>query len=140
MVPKEAKFEYTFSYWIFAWFLLYYFKITKYNPKIWLVIALVINIFQQIFRIYKKDYIRIILFTIINFFIKILPLYLLRNTKYKFIDFIAGCILFIVFFLFMFYRLGSVANIIKYFNNLKNAQKHNKPSTPLITFFESNIK
>jgi len=140
MVPKEAKFEYTFSYWIFSWFLLYYFKITKYNPKIWLVIALVINIFQQIFRIYKKDYIRIILFTIINFFIKILPLYLLRNTKYKFIDFIAGCILFIVFFLFMFYRLGSVANIIKYFNNLKNAQKHNKPSTPLITFFESNIK
>jgi hypothetical protein len=139
MVPKEAEFEYTFSYWIFAWFLLYYFKFTNYNPKIWLIIAIIINIYNKIFGNYKINYLRIILLIIITFFIKILPLYLLRNTKYKFIDFIAGIVLILIFFLFMFFRLGSIQNIKKYFKNLDDAEKLNKPSTPLIAFIESHI-
>jgi hypothetical protein len=140
MIPKEAKFEYTFSYWLFAWFILYYFKITKYNPKIWLIIGVIINIFQTIVKLYNKKYIKIINYIIVNFFIKFLPLYLLRNTKYKFIDFIVGIILLIVFLLFLLLSLGSITNIIKYFKNLKDAEKYNKPSTPLITFLNKIYK
>jgi hypothetical protein len=136
MVPKHPTFEFTFSYWIFAWFLIYYFGFTKYNPKIWLIIALIINIYNYLFGYNKnKNYFLNILYFIINFFIKIIPLYLLFNTKIKFSDFIAGLVLLNVFFLWLLFRMGSIKNIIQYFKMLFKKEKNNKPSTPLINFF-----
>jgi len=136
MVPKEPTFEFTFSYWIFAWFLIYYYGFTKYNPKIWLMIALIINIVSYLigFKKNKNSYLLTILYTIINFCIKIIPIYLLRNTVSNLKDFIAGIVLLILFFLWLFFRMGSIKDIIQYFENLFEKEKKNKPSTPLISF------
>jgi hypothetical protein len=50
----DYRFDYVFSYWIFAWFLLYEFGYTSYNPKIALIIALIENIGILCLMIYFK--------------------------------------------------------------------------------------
>ncbi len=32
-----------FSYWLFIWYILYEIEITEYNPKAWLIFALISN-------------------------------------------------------------------------------------------------
>ena len=142
MVPKDPTFEFTFSYWIFVWFLIYYFGFTKYNPKIWLMIALIIKIVPYLIGLRKNNngYLLIIYYMIINFFIKIIPLYLLRNTVSNLKDFIAGIVLLILFFLWLFIRMGSIKDIIQYFENLFEKEKNNKPSTPLVSLIFSTFK
>ena len=78
------RFDFVFSYWIFTWYIFYELSITKYNPKWGLTIALIENIFVLFLMIfYKNSFIHIILFCFINFFIKIIPLWRLRKTKYE---------------------------------------------------------
>ncbi len=78
-----VRFDLVFSYWIFTWYVFYIFKIVKYNPKWGLTIALIENIgLLYLMFYYKNSWINIFLFCFVNFFIKILPLWTIRNTKY----------------------------------------------------------
>lgn len=43
------RLDYVFSYWIFAWYLLYIAKITKYNPKFVLILGIIENSFTFIY-------------------------------------------------------------------------------------------
>ena len=43
------RFDLVYSYWIFAWYLLYIFKIIPYNPKLVLIIGVVENFLGLIF-------------------------------------------------------------------------------------------
>jgi hypothetical protein len=75
------RFDLTFSYWILVWFLLYYYKLININPKWLLVLAGIENFVLLIIMIYRSYSLHdILLFIIINFFIKIIPLILLYNT------------------------------------------------------------
>lgn len=134
----EPRFEFTFSYWVFAWFLLYWFRIVKYNPKIWLIIALLIVIFGEIFRIifkkWHRTWIDIFLFIVITIIIKVIPIWILRNTRVEVDDFLAGIVLFIGFALWMVFRLGSINEIIKYEKDVENRLTEKKAATPLINF------
>jgi hypothetical protein len=114
----EERFDFVFSYWIFAWYLLYEFGITSFNPKIALTIGLINNAFAFIIMIYfKNSLINIFLFLLINLFIKIIPLWRLINTKYQLIDIYATMILFILYLLWM------ELNNIKYTTFMKNNYK-----------------
>jgi hypothetical protein len=142
----EPRFEFTFSYWIFAWFLIYYIGFIKYNPKIWLIIGLFQNIFGGIVTgvVYKyiPPYIDIFLHVLINTFIKVIPILLLWNTPLTMVDFIAGLVLFLVMFLWMYIRLGSVKAIMQYINtmNSQHTMVEKKTLTPLIYYLhKSNI-
>lgn len=69
-----------FSYWIYFWFLLYAFKLIKYSPKFALILGLIDNIIMLFLMLYfgtKRK--TIFYFIMINTFIKVLPLYLLRK-------------------------------------------------------------
>ena len=56
-----------FSYWIFIWFLLYYFKFTKYNPLLTLIVGYIITVGELIYLISQKtNKYNLIKFTIIN--------------------------------------------------------------------------
>jgi hypothetical protein len=80
---------FVFSYWIFAWFLLYELNVIKYSPKLALLFGLFENIFLFLAMIYYSNpIIKIILFCIINFFIKLLPLWILRNQRIHTRDFL----------------------------------------------------
>jgi hypothetical protein len=78
-----VRFDLVFSYWLFTWYVFYIFKIVKYNPKWGLTIGIIENIgLLCLMFYYKNSWINIFLFCFINFFIKILPLWSIRNTKY----------------------------------------------------------
>ena len=78
------RFDYVFSYWIFAWFLLYHFKVTSYNPFCALLIALFTNTIGFIGLIYYEyDMFDIVAFAIINFCIKVIPILCIKDKKIK---------------------------------------------------------
>ena len=79
---NNYRLDYVFSYWIFVWFILYYYKIIKYSPLFILLIAIIENFFLFIIHIFNfiidnsyYNFFKLIVFIFINFFIKVLPLY-----------------------------------------------------------------
>jgi hypothetical protein len=99
---NKLRFDFVFSYWIFAWYLLYMLKIVKYNPKWALTIGLIENTFAlALMFFYKNSFINIFLFCFINLFIKILPLWTLRKTKYEINGMYSLIILFCIYLLWL---------------------------------------
>lgn len=70
------------SYWIFAWYLLYIAGFPVGNPKLALIVALILNCMNLLYMIYSRSpLIRIILFILVQICIKVIPLYTLRKQK-----------------------------------------------------------
>jgi len=134
----EPRFEFTISYYIFGWFLLYYFGFVTYNPYIWLVIALLSNIIGEIYLIFiakkPKSFNDYVIYIIVDIIIKIIPIWLLRNSIIKWADFMAGIYLCILVLLWMYIRLGSIQKIIQYFHDIQSRLVEKKASTPLINY------
>lgn len=122
------RFDYYFSYWIFTWYLLYEFKITKYNPKFGLRIALIENIVILIIMFYyNNSFLHIFLVCLGIGLFKIIPLWRLRYTSIRWSD------MYMTFILFIIYILWLIINDItfkKYITDEYNNIKNNKPSTP----------
>jgi len=127
MIPR---FDLAFSYWIFAWYLLYIFKIITYNPLFFLIIALIFDIIYLLVLIYYKNSpLYIFLFIFINCFIKVLPIWTLKNTKFNYDDIGAGIILFFIYLGWMKFNNKLNTN---YFKKLFNLIKNNKPISPIL--------
>jgi hypothetical protein len=110
-----------FSYWIFAWFIVYYFFGYKYyNPLLLLVIGFIVNIIMLINFIINHNYYKAILFSIVNFIIKALPIYLLRKTKIHTKD-IEFSVVFAL--LFLIYAMMITDNLIKEIVNINYSSK-----------------
>jgi hypothetical protein len=79
----KYRFDLVFSYWIFAWFLLYHFGITKYSPKLALSISLAENIILFLVMVFvlKSAWGTLLKFLIINTFIKVIPIYVVWADK-----------------------------------------------------------
>jgi hypothetical protein len=125
------RFDLIFSIWIFIWYLLYEGSLITYNPKIFIIFALLHNIVIMYIIAYYKQYYILFLFIIIITIIKIIPLWRLRNTEIILKDFIFGCILFIIFNIWLLYNN---TNILKININLVNNYKNGKINTPIMTF------
>ena len=124
-------FVYTFSYWIFIWFLFFEFGWTKYNPFYFLCIALGLNSIQLGMMIYfENDPVGILLFIIINLFIKILPIYLLWGTPLQWKDIQAGLVLFGIYLLFLAWNDKLVGKKNMYYQGYLNIKK-NRTKNPL---------
>lgn len=124
------RFDYVFSYWIFAWYVLYEIGIVEYNPKFALTIGIIENILVLLFMIYcKNSLIYIFLFCIVNFVIKVIPLWRLRNTNYYQDDIIASFMLFIIY---LFWLLFNRINIKGMMQNSIKSIKMNRPNLPFI--------
>lgn len=90
-----------FSYWIFAWYILYEFKCTNYSPKLALIFGLISIIFDLLLMIiYNNNIINILLFCFIQLFIKIIPLWRLRNNKIY--DLKSLSIIFIIYMVWLY--------------------------------------
>lgn len=70
------RFDFLFSYWAFFWYLLYMLGLTAFSPKLALAGALLFNTIQ-LFSM--TDPVRIAFFLVLQIFIKLIPLYTLRN-------------------------------------------------------------
>ena len=126
------RFDYLFSYWIFVWYLLYFFRFTNYNPKFVLICAIIENIFFLFFTIYYKTYLSvIILFLLGMFIIKIIPLYLIWNTNIKWRDIVFTFILLFIYLIWLYINNVSIYYVL---NELKQVILNKKkfPSIELL--------
>lgn len=125
------RIDLVFSYWIFFWYILYALKLTIYSPKLIIGLGIIENFIMLLLMFYyktKKD--TIIKFIMINFFIKIVPFYMVFNNKIKLADVYATIILFIIYSLWV-YLNGET--IIEYHNKIFESLIYNKNETPFMS-------
>ena len=121
-----------FSYWIYLWYLLYTFKVTKYSPKFPLILGLIDNIIMLILMIsYGTSRRTILYFIIINIFIKVVPLYYLRNDSIKNTDIYFTVSLFIIFVIWLHINEESLIGNIKI---IYDSLLYGKDQTPFMAF------
>jgi hypothetical protein len=131
-INMQLGFDLVFSYWLFAWFLLYECGGTTYNPKPWFVIGLLENTLLFGTMLYYRNPTKIlILFLLINTCIKLIPLWILRNTSFRSSDVIAGLVLFGIYLGWARLRVDSIQQQVE--NSYKNI-KDGKPTTPITEY------
>ena len=91
-----------FSYWILAFVMFYFLGFKKYNPLFLLIIGLIHNIILLIIYLFIAPVKLIIIFIFVNTIIKVLPIYLLRNTTIQMKDIYFSLCLFLVFLCYIF--------------------------------------
>ena len=87
-----------FSYWIFAWYIVYLFGYRQYSPKFALVVGSVANLFVLAAMIFfKVNWKSILYFILVNIPFKILPLWTLRHVAIRKKDIQATLALFLIY-------------------------------------------
>lgn len=142
-----VRFDFLFSYWLLIWFIIYYFispsdsKIVKFitnymNPIYGLLFALIENIIVFIFIIkshFEWWWFFIYIFMMVS--IKILPIYLLQNSK---IQFIPNIISFgIIFGLYNIYLHANDTNLYEIYNKTIQSYKEGNDQTPLFNLIHN---
>jgi hypothetical protein len=131
------RIDLVFSYWIFAWYLLYIYRfpvVTNYSPKFAIGLGIVENIFTFLFMFYfGSSNNTLLMFVIINTFIKLLPFYTLRNETIQMNDIYASIILFFIYAVWVYINGESV---IEYQNKILNSLAQNKHETPFMYFLK----
>ena len=134
----QKRFDLVFSYWIFIWALLYKLKITKYNPKLLLLLGIAENMVVLVFMIlFNSSYTNIFYFIIINIFIKIIPYYQLRKTRITYDDIYASIVVFLIYCLWLY--INDI-EVIKYEKKVIYSLVHNKNQTPGLYFLHKIFK
>jgi len=128
------RFDFIFSYWIFVWYLFYEFDLVQYNPKIAIIIGIIVNLFEVgLMMYYFKSYILILVFVITIILTKGLPLWTLRKDSLKWRDFYAFVILFLIYILWL---LVNQIDIKKEITDIYQRTKENKPIGPFMYYIE----
>ena len=124
------RFDLVFSYWIFAWYVLYALGVTTFIPKIALIVGIIHNtgLLLSMFY-YKNDWIHIATFCFINLCIKVIPLWTVRNEPYRWKDFYALVVYFILFIIWL-----HVNGQLKLNSEGLYEIKNNLPSGPFTKF------
>jgi len=134
-VEVNERFDFVFSWWIFTWYLLYELKVIKYNPKLAVFLGLMENIIViMVMLFYKNSVLQILLFTTIITFIKVIPLYTLKNTPYHRKDTYFFIFLFLLYLLWLFYNKVNLYNL-----KIIEKIKQDKPFAPLVIFINKKL-
>jgi hypothetical protein len=145
----NIRFDYLFSYWIFAWFLVFYFVdkgttagkwIYKYlNPTIALWIALMESLVTFVYLLIlhpRLDY--TIKMLAMMFFIKAFPLYLIRRYPIHWKnDILVTLILFAIYNVYLYFN---DTNVIDIYRRTFTAFKEGTNQTPLFSLMDSLYK
>jgi hypothetical protein len=118
-----------FSYWVFIWYILYELSFIKYNPKLWVIGALIFNLIQSVIMIYYKRFFMVTIFFFVLIIMKVIPLWRLRNTHTRLNDFMFGIIVFIIYNSWLYYNNY---NMYKLFETLFYSIKNNNQVTPMM--------
>lgn len=113
-MKKYINTDYLFSYWTLAWFFLFIFGIVKTSPKLIFIIELFIVICMLLYFIssnMKRKY--IYEFIIINFFMKVIPLYVMWNNEITLNSIASSVTLFITYVFWMFINNKNIYNTYK---------------------------
>lgn len=128
----KTRFDFVFSYWIFAWYILFALRLTTYSPKVFLILSVFFNVLVFLLMIYYKNaFVYILLFIVANFIIKVIPILLIHHIKIKPRDYYAGAGLFIVYNIWLFINGTSFTEIMK---NQYDAVIKNDARTPFMHY------
>jgi hypothetical protein len=128
------RIDLVFSYWMFFWYILYAFKLTKYSPKFIIGLGIIENFIMLLLMFYYKTKSKtIIYFIIINFFIKVLPFYMMLNETIKISDIYATIIIFIIYSLWVYLNGETV---IEYHNKIFESLIYDKNETPFMSLIK----
>jgi hypothetical protein len=134
MEDKPFRLDMIPSNWIFAWFILFYFKIIEYNPKLALTLAIIINTIQIFVMIhFKNSFINILILSTVVLSMKIIPLWFLRKTKYE-LNQILYIFVFLIVYSFWLFINGET--LYSFFNKAYNDTKQNRSFGPMIPFIK----
>jgi hypothetical protein len=137
----NIRFDYIFSFWVFAWFLIYYFTVSKNskigifiktycNPSIALYFAFIENILTFIvLLVFQNTIWTAFKFLIMMISIKIIPIYLLRNEKLNPIHGLLS--LGILFSIYNIYLFMNDTNIYDVYSRTIYSLIEGKNETPL---------
>jgi hypothetical protein len=124
----STRIDFTFSYWIFAWYLAYIAKLTTFNPKWGLILGIVENlVFAFALALYGCVISSIVTFLLVNMILKGLPLYTIYNTKSTAKD------IYLLLGLFAIYTLWTHMNgttVMQYNAKMFQSIMHGKNETP----------
>ena len=128
-----------FSYWIYVWYILYIFKVLKYNPKLAIICGMIENlIILLLMFIYNTKKILVLLFIIMFVILKLIPLYTIWNDKIQFNDDIKNTsLLFIIYLLWIHLNQLTITDAL---TNAKNLILHNKNTMPGMTILQKIVK
>ncbi len=130
-----------FSYWIFAWFILYEFRFTEYSPKFPLILGVIDNLIMLVLMIlYGTSRQTIFYFIVINTLIKVVPLYYLRNESIRLNDIYFTCGLFLLFVFWLHLNEQNLVGNIKLIHDSLLYGKDETPFMALLKKFKSNYK
>jgi uncharacterized protein YacL len=138
MNHKIVRIDFIFSYWLFFWFILYKLNITNYNPYLGLIIGLIVNTIMFILFLIYKNYYKAFLFFIVNFFIKIIPIYTLRNTTIQKKDIYTLFILYTIYLIYK-YLLEKDTKLFHFKININN-YKDKSINTPFMILLDNLVK
>ena len=135
--------EYIFSVWIDIWFIVYYISINiiqnatfldnYLNPKFALYMALLQNIYTLLLFIFKKvKSIVILKYILIMSFMKIIPLFLLRNKSLQLESNIPITLLF--FGIYLLFLYSNDKTILKTYKEITESIMANDKNTPFFWF------
>ena len=95
--------DFIFSYWIFAWVVLYIAHLVTIAPKFLLIGGSIENLIFLLILIYKKSsFYSIFRFIFINIWIKAIPLYIVWNKKITVKEIIYSVLLFLVYVVWLY--------------------------------------
>ena len=137
MVPRP---DLIFSYWIFAWFILYkLFKLPINSPKLLLILGLIYNSYL-LFKMYLNNmdnhYLFSFFMTIV--ILKLIPLYYLRSESIFKKHVHTSLIVFGLFLLYIVSYFGNFGRIFNAYNKGENnivSGNVNSSKNPLMMFF-----
>jgi len=130
------RYDFVFSYWIFAWYVLYALGVTTFIPKIALIVGIIHNtgLLLSMFY-YKNDWIHIATFCFINLCIKVIPLWTVRNEPYRWKDFYALVVYYMMHLVWLFIN-GQMNGIDKALDQVKK----NLPIGPFMQLVDKYVR
>ena len=127
--------EYIFSYWIFFLFVVYLVYPTKYtNPTILLTLGLMEQTLSILYFIYLRvKWSTVYLFFLHMFFIKVIPLYLLRKSKNKWNPFFSLSMI----LLYLLYLKAMNRDVFKIYTDLNDSIIRGTNESPFFYFINN---
>jgi hypothetical protein len=117
-----------FSYWTLTWYALYMLNAIQYNPKFWLWIAFITNFYNGYVMVKFKRYYSLLLFMVVVFLFKVLPLWSLRHTNVYKEDIFVGFVLFCIYYAWLVFNNYTLTLLInKVYLSIKEMNVNETP-------------
>jgi len=132
------RFDFVFSYWIFAWFLLYKMHLVSFNPFFALVFGLINNLLFLCFAIfYNYNHFDIFAFFVIMICIKVIPLCCFSKSEMvlKSKDYFFTLFLFLLYLFWLKINAKKISSSM--FKMFKNPKKGKSIDTPMINVLKT---